>query len=101
MSTTTLALDDRNTTTLDDLFAGEQNVWASLDSSYDRGLRAGQAQALRDHLGLLLATAQNQIAKRPHDREAILAFVARLQRVLVNEVEGEADPFEFDGGLGI
>ena len=101
MSTNTLTLDDRNTTPFEDLFTGESNVWASLDSTYERGLRAGQAQALRDHLGLILTAAQTQIDRRPQDRAAVLSFIGTLQKVLVGDQEGEADPFEFDGGLGI
>jgi len=101
MSTSAFTLEDRNTLSFDDLLAGESNVWASLDSTYDRGHRAGQAQTLRDHLGLILSAAQDHIVKHPADRTAVLSFVGTLQKVLVNASEGDELPFEFDGGLGI
>lgn len=102
MSTNTLVLEDRNAFALDDLFTGDGNVWASMDSTYDRGLRAGVAQALRDHLGLIVVAAQSHIAARPQDRAAVLSFVARQQGALVNDTNDETPgPFEFDGGLGI
>jgi len=101
MSTNTLVLADRNAFALDELLASEGNLWASMDSTYDRGLRAGVAQALRDHLGLIVATAQSHVAKRPQDRAAVLSFVAGLQGALVRATDGDDNPFEFDGGLGI
>ena len=101
MSTSVLSLEDRNTLSFDEILAAEGNVWASLDTSYDRGLRAGEAKALRDHLSLILSAAQTQIDRRPHDRDAVLSFVGTLQKVLVNASEGDQIPFEFDGGLGI
>ncbi len=101
MSTASFTLEDRGTFTFDDLLAAESNAWASLDSQYDRGLRAGQAQALREHLGVILATAKAYVARHPRDRETILSFVGSLQKVLVNDQEGDEHPFEFDGGLGI
>jgi hypothetical protein len=101
MSTNTLERTERAEFTFDDLLAGESNVWASLDTTYDRGLRAGEARALRDHLGVIVAAAHSQIARRPDDRTAVLSFVSYLQQVLVNEKDREDLPFEFDGGLGI
>jgi hypothetical protein len=86
---------------LDELLAAEGNFWTNLDSSYDRGLRAGKSEALREHLGLIVEAASMAVAKRPQDRETILAFVSHLQRVLVDPSEADNSPFEFDGGLGI
>ncbi len=101
----TFTIEQRNTLTFDDLLAGESRVFANLDSTYDRGLRAGQANALRDHLAAIVAAAQSHIARRPGDRNAVLTFVGSLQKVLVDEVEvvskDRKDPFEYDGGLGI
>jgi len=99
MSTGTLERDQRNT--FDELLTGETNRWASLDTTYDRGFRAGTAQALRDYLGLILAAAQHQVAVRPHDREAVASFVSVLQKALVPDDDGDSAPFEYDGGLGI
>lgn len=105
----TFTLEQRNTIEFDDLLAAEGSVWASLDSTYDRGLRAGQANALRDHLAAIIAAAQAHIARRPADRIPVITFVGSLQKVLVGEVDGprvgadapRKDPFEYDGGLGI
>lgn len=83
----------------DDLLAGEGSAWTSLDSTYDRGFRAGEAKALLDHLGLILTTAHNYVGKHPQDEAAVSAFVAHLQHILV--LEEAKRPFEFDGGLGI
>jgi len=95
-------LEQRKRIDFDDILAAEGSVWASLDSTYDRGLRAGQANALRDHLAVIVSAAQAHIARRPTDRAAVLTFVGSLQKVLVGEVDGpRKDPFEFDGGLGI
>ena len=99
MSTGTLERDPR--TAFDDLLTGGTNTFASLDSTYDRGFRAGTAQALRDHLGLILAAAQHQVAVRPHEREAVASFVSVLQKALVPDDDGDSAPFEYDGGLGI
>ena len=84
---------------LDELLAGEEFRWTSLDNQYDRGFRAGQAAALRDHLGVIMETVQRHVAKHPEHSTAVAVFVSNLQRVLVSE-DGDL-PFEFAGGLGI
>ncbi len=101
----TLTLEQRNTFSFDDLLATESSIFANLDSTYDRGMRAGQAGALRDHLAAIVAAAQSHIARRPADRNAVLSFVGSLQKLLIGEADVAAkdvkDPFEFGGGLGI
>ena len=84
---------------LDELLAGEEFRWTSLDNQYDRGFRAGKAAALRDHLGVIMETVQRHVAKHPEHSTAVAVFVSNLQAVLV--AEDEDLPFEFAGGLGI
>ena len=98
MSTQTLPRPTASTA-LDELLSGEEFRWTSLDNQYDRGFRAGQAAALRDHLGLIMEAAQRHVAKYPDHSTAVAVFVANLQHVLVTESDDLT--FEFDGGLGI